>query len=443
MEIVHRARQDDPALAARGASLGSLDRSAFAQLVDALAAQVKLLPGERALCFVDDTPAQRLFTVVAALAAGGEVFVAPSGLPAEPARLASTLQDQRIAWMLASGTARRSAIAGLGDRSLDMVALVDVTELGADLARQLLDKGCTLVSTYRPHALELPVAAALVRDERDCMVMGKPLIANALDVLADDGRRVPITVTASLCLNLSGIVAETGSLARWRADGVLQYLGESGAVAYVEGRRVDLDRLVEGVQALPGVAAAAAIVRDDPVLNRCIVIGIEPAAGVANADAHWEASVAALLEGVSSFRVHVGPLSRRADGSADPAALLVRRRGAASDEQSITPTQRILMEVWQEVLRVKDVGLHDNFFELGGTSLGAMQVSQQLEQRLAGRRVSPRRFVFETLGQLAAAFDELEPAMVAQPAVTVIEKSPVAANSGGVLSRLRRTVAGS
>jgi amino acid adenylation domain-containing protein len=69
-----------------------------------------------------------------------------------------------------------------------------------------------------------------------------------------------------------------------------------------------------------------------------------------------------------------------------------------------TPTQRIICEVWSSLLGTSDIRLHDNFFELGGTSLLAMQASLQLEQRLR-QRVSARRYVFETLGQLAAAYD--------------------------------------
>jgi hypothetical protein len=50
------------------------------------------------------------------------------------------------------------------------------------------------------------------------------------------------------------------------------------------------------------------------------------------------------------------------------------------------------------------VGQQDNFFELGGTSLMAMQAVLKLEQRI-GKQISPRRYVIETLAQLAAAYD--------------------------------------
>ena len=51
---------------------------------------------------------------------------------------------------------------------------------------------------------------------------------------------------------------------------------------------------------------------------------------------------------------------------------------------------------------VNDIRANDNFFDLGGDSLLAMRVVQQAEQ-VMGFRVEPRRYVFESLGQLASA----------------------------------------
>jgi len=43
-----------------------------------------------------------------------------------------------------------------------------------------------------------------------------------------------------------------------------------------------------------------------------------------------------------------------------------------------TPTERRLIEIWKELLRVKRVGLHDDFFELGGDSISVMRLANRL-----------------------------------------------------------------
>ena len=74
-----------------------------------------------------------------------------------------------------------------------------------------------------------------------------------------------------------------------------------------------------------------------------------------------------------------------------------------------TPTQRELADIWQKLLRVSNVQSDDNFFDLGGHSLLVMQSIALMESAI-GKRVNPRRYVFETLAQLAASYDEAQPA---------------------------------
>ncbi|TFF33794.1 non-ribosomal peptide synthetase, partial [Pseudomonas sp. RIT623] len=62
--------------------------------------------------------------------------------------------------------------------------------------------------------------------------------------------------------------------------------------------------------------------------------------------------------------------------------------------------QRIA-QIWQEVLKVEQVGLHDNFFELGGDSIISIQVVSRARQ--AGIRFTPKAlFQHQTVADLAA-----------------------------------------
>jgi acyl transferase domain-containing protein/thioesterase domain-containing protein/acyl carrier protein/2-polyprenyl-3-methyl-5-hydroxy-6-metoxy-1,4-benzoquinol methylase len=46
-----------------------------------------------------------------------------------------------------------------------------------------------------------------------------------------------------------------------------------------------------------------------------------------------------------------------------------------------TPNERIITEMWQDLLGIKQVGAQDNFFQLGGDSLLALQLVSKLRQR--------------------------------------------------------------
>jgi FkbH-like protein len=71
-----------------------------------------------------------------------------------------------------------------------------------------------------------------------------------------------------------------------------------------------------------------------------------------------------------------------------------------------TATERRLVRIWMEVLRLPEVGVTDDFFELGGTSLAAVDVFARLE-RATGRRLPLTTLVeCPTIEACAARIDE-------------------------------------
>ena len=96
-----------------------------------------------------------------------------------------------------------------------------------------------------------------------------------------------------------------------------------------------------------------------------------------------------------------GKVDRRALPAPDQERLEVD--GAFLEPQ--TPTERLIAEIWQEVLGINKVGRHDNFFDLGGHSLLSMQVIARL-QKAIGLRITPREIMFQALAQLATVCEE-------------------------------------
>ncbi len=94
----------------------------------------------------------------------------------------------------------------------------------------------------------------------------------------------------------------------------------------------------------------------------------------------------------------------------EPKVLPVKQ---SAESAPATPSEKLLAEIWCSELKLPQVGTQDNFFDLGGHSLLAMQVMNVMEDK-TGKRVNPRRFIFETLGQIAQAYDETKPEAVAK-----------------------------
>jgi amino acid adenylation domain-containing protein len=80
---------------------------------------------------------------------------------------------------------------------------------------------------------------------------------------------------------------------------------------------------------------------------------------------------------------------------------------AIRDIASLTPTETTLIDIWKELLRLKQVHVHDDFFKLGGHSLLATQMTSRVRDAL-GLEL-PLKSVFEapTIAQLALLLDTL------------------------------------
>jgi hypothetical protein len=145
-----------------------------------------------------------------------------------------------------------------------------------------------------------------------------------------------------------------------------------------------------------------------------------------------------------------GKIDRRALPA--PETVLVRR-----DEPKAlptTPTERAVAAVWSDALgespKSVEVGLYDNFFDLGGHSLLAMDVLSRLE-RMLGPKLNPALLRAQTLGQVAASYDEMlgaqwepateshTPAPEPQPALEP-QPAPESGLRGRLLGAVKRAV---
>ncbi len=76
-------------------------------------------------------------------------------------------------------------------------------------------------------------------------------------------------------------------------------------------------------------------------------------------------------------------------------------------EEPRTPTEKMLAEIWAELLRLERVGCHDNFFELGGDSLVAARIIARVQSAMHGKISMIDFFDNPTLAGLAASIERV------------------------------------
>ena len=79
--------------------------------------------------------------------------------------------------------------------------------------------------------------------------------------------------------------------------------------------------------------------------------------------------------------------------------------------------EQALADIWEQLLRVAQVGRHDNFFELGGDSILSIQMGARASQ--AGLRVTPKQiFEHQTIAELAKVAGSYQDVIAPQGVVT-------------------------
>lgn len=210
----------------------------------------------------------------------------------------------------------------------------------------------------------------------------------------------------------------TGDRVRWRPDGQLVFLGRLDEQVKVRGQRVEPAEVVAVIVKHPGVADAVVlpVVDEGVTALHAFVLRAGGAASGSAANTLRAEDVRAYarrhLPGyMTPARLFVlDDFPRTTNGKIDRRALIAQTAAAGDGEERTppaSPMERLVAELWQELLRLPAVGREDRFFDLGGHSLLATQIVARLSARFA--REVPVRLVFEepTLAGFAAALGPL------------------------------------
>jgi len=267
--------------------------------------------------------------------------------------------------------------------------------------------------------------------ERAWVPIGRPVVNTDVYVLDDRLACVPVGCPGELYIGGAGLARgyhrrpeltaerfvpnpfragermyRTGDVARWLANGCLEYLHRKDDQVKIRGHRVELGEIDAVLRDHPGVRGAFVTVREDAPGDRRVIAYVVPdGAGRTTSDLH-----AFLAERLPPHMIPAAfvfldalPLSKngKVDAKALPAPETDRPELAAAYAAPQSEMERRIAAIWQSVLGVAEVGVHDNFFELGGNSLLIAQVHRRLKDELAADFPLVEMFTLSTVSALA------------------------------------------
>ncbi|MFD2685535.1 amino acid adenylation domain-containing protein [Streptomyces phyllanthi] len=200
----------------------------------------------------------------------------------------------------------------------------------------------------------------------------------------------------------------TGDRVRWRADGLLEFLGRADDQVKVRGYRIEPGEVEAALAAHPKVRSAVAAVFGEGTSARlsAYLVPADSADGIPSVSDLRDFLRRRLPEFMipASF-TELAALPLTPNGKIDRALLPDPDVARPEVTEFVAPrneAERVLAEAFARALGVDRVGVDDNFFELGGDSITGIQVVARARSSGVGVSVA-QLFDFQTAGSLAAA----------------------------------------
>ncbi len=394
---------------------------------------------------------------LAALLVGGRVIIFKDEIAHDPARLLREVEQRAVTILQLVPSMLREIIyqvAFLGDSRPTLSALRWMIPTGdaltVDLTRQWLTlyRNIPLLNTYgatecSDDNCHWAIYDPPLSDYRlSIMPIGRPIpniriyvLDNALSLVAvgvvgelyiggigvgrgylnDEQRTAQSFIPDPFCAEPDARLYKTGDLARYLADGTLEFLGRIDHQIKIRGLRIELGEIEMALKRHPSVMDLVVVARkgstEDQRLVAYVVLHKEQSATTVNDLQNY------LMQQLPAYMVpsvimFLEALPLNSNGKIDRRNLpLPESFHPEFERQLVAPRNSLEEEVvatWSRVLGIEQISIYDDFFALGGDSLLATRVTSGLRTSLMVE--IPLRSFFEapTVAQLAEIIMQLK-----------------------------------
>lgn len=180
---------------------------------------------------------------------------------------------------------------------------------------------------------------------------------------------------------------KTGDLARWHADGNIEFLGRSDSQVKIRGFRIEAGEIEAVLRQHSAVAHAVVQAHGDVQQDRRLVAYVVPQREQRLTEGDLRTFLQTYLPEymIPAAFVFLETLPVTSNGKLDRQGLPVPDFAAAQQlVPFVAPRDALELQLcllWEEILQVSPLSITANFFEAGGHSLLAVQLMAQIKQR--------------------------------------------------------------
>ncbi len=175
----------------------------------------------------------------------------------------------------------------------------------------------------------------------------------------------------------------TGDLARWLPDGNIEYLGRIDHQVKIRGLRIELGEIENRLQSHAAIKEAVVVIKEGKEGSKylCGYITAQEKLDIGEIKNYLSKELPEYM--VPNYIIQLKRIPLISSGKVDRKMLPEPDGSIIADTKYEAPrndVEKILIEIWQEVLEIKNIGINNDFFALGGDSIKAIQVLARLQR---------------------------------------------------------------
>jgi amino acid adenylation domain-containing protein len=390
----------------------------------------------------------------------GSKLVVTDAITAKDGRaLLDLCNSQQITVMQATPYTWRVMLEAGWEQKLPLKILCGGEALPKDLINKLLARSLELWNMYGPTETTVWSTVKLIVNDTD-ITIGRPIDNTQVYILDEklnnfiDGTIGEIYIggdgVAVGYLNRLELSAErfvddiftdvpgskmyrTGDLGKIREDGDIICLGRIDHQVKVRGYRIELEEIEQNLIKQKNIKQAVVIAREDTPGNPRLVAYVIVNEQINSADLkqhfdNWQQGLLAVLPEymVPDDFVIMDVIPITPNGKINRKALPkpdygnIQRTGEFVAPR--TANEKLVAEIWQQLMGIENISMTDNFFELGGRSLVAVQIMARIEKETGKRLPLATLFEYATIEKLAARL-EIDPSSITWESLVPIKPS--------------------
>jgi amino acid adenylation domain-containing protein len=369
------------------------------------------------------------------LTKGGKVIVASRTSAMDGFLLQAMIDNYRPSFMQAT-PATWQLLIDCGWKNKENITILT----GGEAISETLKESLTTLSDQKVWNLFGPTETTIwstIKELRtgEKVTIGKPINNTQTYILDERLQIVPIGVKGELCIGGDGVgrgylnreeltrekfvenpfvsqsaskLYKTGDVARWLPDGNIEYLGRVDSQVKIRGYRIELGEIENILQQSLLAVKNVVLTKEDSRGVKRLIAYVVPQAGYTRAKMlqYLKSKLPEYM--VPSLIIELETIPLTANGKLDRKALPNPEAAELATTTYVAPRNEMeerLVDIWQNLLSMKRIGIHHNFFELGGHSLLAVRAISAIQQQFGIKIPVATYFQLNTIAALSDFID--------------------------------------